>query len=1189
MKKGHLLGRIAVVVVLLCSHLSYSQLTGTANTNADQLVQEIIGNGAIVVPGSSVLTCPNGAAGTFTDPSSSVGLPEGIMLTTGNVTLYNSGPNEASAAQDNGIDLADPHLTQMEPEAHYDPCYLEFDIIPICDTLKLDYVFASEEYPDYVCSNFNDAFGFFITGPGIAGPFPGGAENIATIPGQNTYVTINTVNGGVIGIAGGAGGCPNGGLNNTQYFVDNSSGTQNEFNGYTVPLTAVSPVMPCETYHMKLVIADAGDGLYDSGVFLAKAGLTCPANTVEWNVTVDNSTEGCSDAVFSLHREGDLTTDLDVVFTFAGTATNGTDYNFINTYNFPVGQTDVDFTLSALDDNLPEGTETVQIIASVDICGILVGDTLDIQIFDEPFADAGPDQNSCGLTFQLAGNNPAPYTGLWTSDAGVTFSNATSPTSSATLPGQGSFDLVWTVTAISGCFISDTVNLSTLGEAEININVVEPECYGDAFTLEALAPDPAGTYTWGLLGPPFTGQQNGPGIHNINYTSSGTVNVGLNIDINGCTADTVFSVVIPEELTILAAGFDPACFNTNDGQATVIPSGGTPNYTYAWSPGGQTMPSINNLGIGDYTITVTDANQCSVDTTFTLTAPPAIEMTYTTVNSNCGFPDGSAIATPTGGTIATGSGYVYSWSLNGGPELSNTNQLNNVVGNTFDLSITDDNNCTLDTTVLIRDNNGFNGNIDSQSNPTCFGECDGSAVVSCDGTAPRYDFIWFDENANQIGNGNGQFTLCDGDYTVVITDMDNVNCADTLTFTLTEPEQLVNTISSDTLICIDGTAVLNASATGGTGAYDYFWIDAGVETNSQSLSVTPVLTSSYDNYVLDANGCSSDTLSVNVTVLDSLQITLSAADTVVCPGECIDFTSVGSGGLVSTYAYTWNSNTPETTGLFNYCPTGTETVTVVLNDGCETPTVSAQLTVRVFPFYYPDLSYASGCSILDSCIYEVSGSDFNVLNWTNMQTGETYIGDTICFVEDQAGTYSYMVDFETTDGCTGATQFDNVVTVYPRPLAVFSLTKDTISVENYEYAIINNSEGAQSYQWIVDTLPTSNEEERPYFNFYDYGWHEIQLVTTSEYGCLDTTEQYIFVQEDLVLYVPNAFSPDGVGTNNTFFPKGIGVRPGTFEMYIYDRWGNLIYKGNDIYVWLIKCEDYFDKKYKMVGHVSLIR
>jgi hypothetical protein len=180
---------------------------------------------------------------------SNIGFAKGILLTTGAAAKAN-GPNNSQNAGHNNGTAGDLQLDSLLGIDTFDGCALEFDMVPSCDTLKINYVFSSEEYPEYLGKTFNDAFAIFISGPGITG-----SKNIATVPGTNIPVSINTVNS----------------TKNSQYFVDNTNGTSIQYDGFTKPLTAIQPITPNTTYHLKIVVADGVDGIFDSGIFIESA------------------------------------------------------------------------------------------------------------------------------------------------------------------------------------------------------------------------------------------------------------------------------------------------------------------------------------------------------------------------------------------------------------------------------------------------------------------------------------------------------------------------------------------------------------------------------------------------------------------------------------------------------------------------------------------------------------------------------------------------------------------------------------------------------------------------------------------------------------------------------------------------------------------------------------------------------
>ena len=207
--------------------------------------------------------------GIFTggiDPAGSdpiLGIDAGLFMSTGNLGSI-LGPNSNQKYTFNTtIKYADPDLTQLAATAIYDPSIIEFDIIPEGDRVNFLLVFGSDEYPEYVCSKFNDVFGLFISGPGLTGTL-----NAAFLPDTKQAIAVNNVNAGVAGSLKDGTSCQ---LANSAYFVDNGNGsgkTGTQLDGFTTPLTAsLGGLQAKQRYHIKLALADTGDQAYDSSAF----------------------------------------------------------------------------------------------------------------------------------------------------------------------------------------------------------------------------------------------------------------------------------------------------------------------------------------------------------------------------------------------------------------------------------------------------------------------------------------------------------------------------------------------------------------------------------------------------------------------------------------------------------------------------------------------------------------------------------------------------------------------------------------------------------------------------------------------------------------------------------------------------------------------------------------------------------
>lgn len=209
--------------------------------------------------------------GTFTGGMLALGSEQGLILATGKISVAQGPNNSPSKSSDTAMPFAgDADLALISGATVMNVCNLEFDFIPNGDTLFFEYIFASEEYPEYAGSSFNDTFGLLLSGPGISGPFSNGAKNIAIVPNSSNPVGINYLNNGTTNI----GPCVH-----CAYYLTNGSGTtpalndQMQYDGHSTVLTASSNVLAGQTYHLKFIIANVMDNTYDSAMFLIQSSL----------------------------------------------------------------------------------------------------------------------------------------------------------------------------------------------------------------------------------------------------------------------------------------------------------------------------------------------------------------------------------------------------------------------------------------------------------------------------------------------------------------------------------------------------------------------------------------------------------------------------------------------------------------------------------------------------------------------------------------------------------------------------------------------------------------------------------------------------------------------------------------------------------------------------------------------------
>ncbi|MCB0639721.1 MAG: choice-of-anchor L domain-containing protein, partial [Lewinella sp.] len=361
------------------------------------------------------------AVGFFNLASDEIGMERGIVMTTGKAVTSGAdfgvnavGDNQASEGTTSTFGDVDLQSIAGQGTAINDVAVYTITFVPTADTLRFSYAFGSEEYPEYACSNFNDIFGFFISGPGISGGFSNNGKNIALIPGTNLPVRINNVNPGVVGSNGSIENCtpPSGTLAYSQYYNDNNdSNIMPVYDGFTDVFIAEAVVQPCSTYVIKLAICDVGDSAFDSGVFLEAKSFGTGSLDVEINgLAIDGGVaEGCTlgEIVFSLPNP--VEDNFLVDFSVGGTATPDIDYPALpDSVWILAGDSLVTIPLSAYEDGIEEGDETIELSVQLDPCN---RDTFTIVIKDnrlEP-PDLGPDLSICAVdSIQLDGTVPIP-------------------------------------------------------------------------------------------------------------------------------------------------------------------------------------------------------------------------------------------------------------------------------------------------------------------------------------------------------------------------------------------------------------------------------------------------------------------------------------------------------------------------------------------------------------------------------------------------------------------------------------------------------------------------------------------------------------------------------------------------------------------------------------------------------------
>ncbi|MEW6467848.1 MAG: PKD domain-containing protein [Bacteroidota bacterium] len=780
--------------------------------------------------------------------------------------------------------------------------------------------------------------------------------------------------------------------------------------------------------------------------------------------------------------------------------------------------------------------------------------------------------NSCTtLTATGSGGTP-PYTYSWSPNLGTGSSVQACPTATTT----------YTVT------ITDAGNQTSTATATVTVNqppVIAMSsapmlCNGGTTTATAT---PSGTgpfsYSWNTT--PSQSTQTATGL------SAGTYNVTVT-DANGCTQNAQITVTQPPLLTLASSSVSSICTACN-GTATVTPSGGTPAYSYLWN-NGQTTQTATGLCPGTYTVTVTDANNCTQQTTVSVTSVnQSLTSTSAQNNATCfNLCNGDATAAASGGT----GPYSYVWNTT--PAQSSA-QATGLCSGSYTVTYTDANGCTGTSSVTITQPSPI-ALTASATNPTCSTPT-GSATVTPSGGTPAYTYAWSTTPAQTSQTATG---LPAGTYTVTVTDANG--CSDTVSVTLTSQVgtlQVTSTqVNANCFGACNGTATATTSS---APPYTYLWNDGQTTQTATGLCV-----GNYTVTVTDANGCTG-TASVTIYQPGAILATMSNP-TAICTGTSTTVSVSASGGTPG-YTYSWAPASGNGSSL-TVTPTTTTVYTVYITDanGCTTPGQTVAITVNPLPTiqFAPDVS--SGCSpVCVNFTNSTSNSVSCLWSFGDSQTS-TICNPSHCY--PVPGTYSVTLSVTDNNGCSNTATQSNLITVNPWATADFSVGPQPTDIFNSQLFFTDLSSTANSWLWSFgDPNNSTSTQQNPTFTYQDSGTYLVTLIVNNQYGCPDTITQTVHIEGQYAIYIPNAFTPNKDGHNEVFMPSGIGIDFDEFEMLIFDRWGNLIYKTNDInqgwdgranggteiaqedvYVWKISTRSSTNGfKHAYVGHVTLIK
>jgi len=532
--------------------------------------------------------------------------------------------------------------------------------------------------------------------------------------------------------------------------------------------------------------------------------------------------------------------------------------------------------------------------------------------------------NSSG-SVTVAGNGGTP--GYTYSINGVVFQ------ASNTFSGLAAGTYIITIRDSRGCVDTTSVNITQpasalTATATVISNVVcAGQANGSAYVLASGGTAPY-SFSWNTV--PVQTNDTATNLTGGTYIVTVT-------DALGCVQTASVTITQPSlPLTAtVTTQVNVACFGGSTGSVTITANGGTPAYTYSLNGGTpQASGTFLNLSAGSYTVTVTDASNCTFDLPFTIGQPAAALTVSITSQTNVacfGQATGSATAAAAGGT----GPYAYTWLTT--PVQTSATAINLPAG-TYTVNVVDALGCLGSTSVTItQPANALSGTITSQTNVTCFSALSGSVTVTGSGGTPPYQYSINGGPLQVSGTFNN---LAAGSYTVIV--MDANNCIFPVLVTITQPASaLTAAITSQTNIACSGqsTGSATVTASGGTSPYTYSWNTFPVQTTP---TISNLSAGTYIVTVTDALGCTATATATITQPANPLTVSITNQVNVACFGQSTGSATATVSGGTQPYTYSWNTVPVQVTATATNLAAGSYTVTVTDGSGCN---VTASVTI----------------------------------------------------------------------------------------------------------------------------------------------------------------------------------------------------------------------------------------------------
>jgi len=734
-----------------------------------------------------------------------------------------------------------------------------------------------------------------------------------------------------------------------------------------------------------------------------------------------------------------------------------------------------------------------------------------------------------------------------------------------------------------GCMDTLDLHLDAPAALEIDLQARPITCMGAADgVITALVSGGTApyTYAWNLPGGNSTAQ--------ISNLSPGTYELSIT-DANGCFSNKSLSLNDPALLTADVTFSDASCFGNNDGTALAVPSGGTLPYTYQWS-NSSSGSTANNLSAGAYTLTITDASNCTATTSFNIDHAPELIVQGQSNSPICfGSQEGLASVNASGGTAP----YSFLW-----PDGNTNNQSINLNAGIYQVTVTDAAACSKITTIDLDERAEIIIELEA-IRPSCFGGNNGQIeVLNISGGSGNYTYVWDAPNAPSgplLSNLTGNQT-----YSLTVTD--SQGCSAMNTIRLEEPSPIQLSLDVQPVSCFgnsDGELIL-LQATGQYNDFEYLW-----STGDTTSSLTGLSAGVYSLLVTDSSGCSLDT-SIWVLQPEEIEPVFKVVSN-SCHDENDASIEVQAYGGFPGYQYFWSTGSDST--VLDQLATDWYMLTITDAKGCST--VDSVWTGEEFPLTARLLADSISCygenngsiSVFarqgnPPYRYSLDGLDYSTQNtWSSLSPG------------------FYIVSVLDAEGCSWE---EEIELTEPLLLSV-EIGKDLeinlgdsiqLSAEVLNAAGNYTLEWNGSYNGTLSCAPDDTNCYRPFAFPLNTIVYEVEVIDES--GCSAQASIKVTVRKERSILVPTGFSPNGDSHNDLLMVHGKNP-PGTKirSFKVFDRWGEQLFEANDflpndptigwdgqfrgetmnpgVFVWVVEVE-YIDGYFEVYkGNTTLIR